>query len=173
MKTLYLLRHAKSDWSISSLDDFDRPLNKRGRRAAPMIGAVLQERGWLPDIVLCSSACRAQETWDLAAARLDRPPPLKLLKSLYLASPSRILSALSSLPDDVGSALVVGHNPGLQHLARRLADSRSNARARQALEEKYPTGALAVVALDLERWRGILEAPARLSEFVRPRDLES
>jgi len=172
MKTLLLLRHAKSDWSDATLDDFDRPLNKRGRRAAPLVGSLLRVRGLLPDLVLCSTARRALETWELAAARLDRPPPLKTLKSLYLAAPSRILSALATLPEETEVALVVGHNPGLETLARRLAGPGSNARALRELEAKYPTAALAVFSLDLQTWRRVAEAPARLLEFIRPRDLE-
>ena len=171
MKHLILLRHAKSDWSDPALDDFDRPLNKRGRKAAPVMGGLFNKQAWAPDLVLCSTARRAQQTWDLVAKELSRPVPVKPLKSLYLAPPSRILATLEPLPDDVGSAVVVGHNPGLHNLAHQLAGGGSDKRAANALAIKFPTGAVAVIDLEIAQWRDIRKGKSRLIGFFCPRDL--
>ena len=171
MKRLYLLRHAKSDWSDPTLDDFDRPLNKRGRKAAPLMGKLLRKHGLIPDLVLCSTARRAQQTWDLVAEKLGKSVPVKSLKSLYLAPPSRILTTLEPLPDDVESVILVAHNPGMHHLAHQLAGPGSD-RAARDLAAKYPTGALALFELDIASWRDVRKAKSRLTDFFRPRDLE-
>jgi phosphohistidine phosphatase len=171
MKRLFLLRHAKSSWDDAALTDHDRPLALRGRRAAPRIGEHMRGEGWIPDLVLCSTARRAVETLDLVLPRLGRSPPVRHLASLYLAPPSRILARLESLADDVGSVLVVGHNPGMETLARRLA-AHGSKKARDQLSEKFPTAALAVLDLDVEAWADVAGAAGRLVEFVRPRQLK-
>ena len=171
MKHLILLRHAKSDWSDPALPDFDRPLNKRGRKAAPAMGSLLRQRGWLPDLVLCSTARRAQQTWDLASEKLGKEVPVKSLKSLYLAPPSRLLASLEPLPDDVDRVILVAHNPGLHNLAVKLAGPGSDHAAAGDLTIKYPTGALASFDLDTACWRDVRQAKSRLTGFFRPRDL--
>lgn len=172
MKRIYLLRHAKSSWDDLSLRDHDRPLNTRGRKAAPRIGKLLRKRGWLPDLVLCSSAARAAETWELAAAELKAAPPEKHLKTLYLATPSQLLRALQRSPADCESVLLVGHNPGLETLAIQLAGAGSDRKALARLHEKYPTGGLAVFELDAERWSAAAPGACTLTAFVVPRDLD-
>ena len=142
-KVLYLLRHAKSSWSDPELSDFDRPLNERGRKAAPQVAAYMQRNGLAPDLVLCSSACRAAETWDLMSSAFGGDLTVKHQRSLYLATPSRILSALSHVPDSIERVLVLAHNPGLEHLAVRLAGSGSEPKALEEMRQKYPTATLA------------------------------
>lgn len=171
MPSLLLLRHAKSDWSEPGLGDFDRPLNKRGRKAAPLVGRYLRKAGLEPDLVLCSAARRAQETWELAAAELKRAAPVKTLRSLYLAPPSRLLAAIQRLPDAPERILMVGHNPGMEHLAAQLA-GRGDSSARTQMQEKFPTAALAVLNLDGRPWDALAPGGATLERFVRPRDLD-
>lgn len=171
VKTLYLLRHAKSSWADSSLADFERPLNRRGEKAAPRIGAYMHDAGWLPDLVLCSSAARACQTWELAAPLLGREIPVKRLKSLYLATPSRLLGVIRRQPDAVGSLLLIGHNPGLEALAAQLAGPRSKKKALAAFHDKLPTAALAVLTFEVARWAEVGRGGGRLTHFVTPREL--
>jgi len=170
MPELLLLRHAKSDWKDRSLDDFDRPLAPRGRHAAPLMGRWLAEKGLQPDLVLCSTAKRAEETLGLLLTALASAPETGYLKTLYLAPPSRLLAVLRRLGPDRGRVLLVGHNPGLHHLAVALA-GRSGGPAGRLLAEKFPTAALA--RFQVESWPELGQAPARLVDFVRPRDLEA
>lgn len=170
MPELLLLRHAKSDWKDKRLDDFDRPLAPRGRRAVPLMGRWLAERGLVPDFILCSTARRAVETLELLLTALASAPETSCLKTLYLAPPSRLLAVLRRLGPDRGRVLLVGHNPGLHHLAAALA-GRSGGPAGRLLAEKFPTAALA--RFQVESWAGLGRAPGRLLDFVRPRDLEA
>jgi phosphohistidine phosphatase len=171
MPELLLLRHAKSDWKDRSLGDFDRPLASRGRRAAPLMGDWLAERHLAPDLVLCSTARRAAETLELLLTALASAPETSYLKTLYLAPPSRLLAVLRRQRPDHGRILLVAHNPGLQSLALALAgqEGGSGASARQ-LAEKFPTAALA--RFEVEAWPTLGQVPARLLDFVRPRDIE-
>lgn len=112
MKRLILLRHAKSSWDTDAANDHSRPLNERGRAEAPLLGPRLVERGWRPDRVLCSDAVRARETWELAESTLDPRPAVHLDRRLYLAGPHQIREVVQDQPEDVGTLLLVGHNPG-------------------------------------------------------------
>jgi len=171
VKTLYLLRHAKSSWADDSLTDAERPLNRRGEMAAPRMGAYMHDKGWLPDLVLCSTALRAQQTWALVAAQLGRELAVKHLRSLYLAAPSRILDLIRRQPDAAGALLLVGHNPGLERLTAQLAGPGSKQKALAAFQDKFPTAALAVLRFEVERWREVGEGGGRLIHFVTPRAL--
>lgn len=171
MPELLLMRHAKSDWKDRSLEDFDRPLAPRGRRAAPLMGRWLAAQGLVPDLVLCSSARRAVETVELLLTALASRPETSRLKTLYLAPPSRLLAVLRRQGLDRRRILLVAHNPGLQGLAVALAGQARGADAAQRrLAEKFPTAAVA--RFRVEDWPMLGEAPARLMDFVRPRDLE-
>ena len=139
MKTIYLLRHAKSSWDDSSLDDFDRPLAKRGRRAASRMAAYLRDAGMIPDLVLCSTARRTLETWQHAAPALGTEIPLQALDGLYHGAPGDLLAALRRLPAEAGSVLLIAHSPGLEQLALRLAGPGSAPDALARLREKFPT----------------------------------
>ncbi|MCG8598429.1 MAG: histidine phosphatase family protein [Kiloniellales bacterium] len=171
MPTLMLLRHAKSDWSDPTLADFDRPLNRRGRRAAPLIGRYLRKQDLLPDLVLCSAARRAQQTWELASTKLRSEVPVKLLRSLYLAPPSRLLAAVQRQPDEVERLMLVGHNPGMENLAAQLSGG-GRAELRARMQEKFPTATLAVFGFTAKTWAAVASGGGDLQRFVVARDLE-
>jgi len=168
-KTILLLRHAKSSWAEPGASDADRPLAPRGRAAARTMAALIRDRGWRPDRVLCSAAVRTRETWALMAPLLGSDLPVRYLKDLYLAPPLRILDRLHRLPDTVGTVLAIGHNPGMQDLAVGLAAQGDPALIEQ-MARKFPTAALAVITTDAARWRDA--GPGTLAAFVRPKDLD-
>ena len=172
MKTLLLLRHAKSSWKDADLADFDRPLNKRGTKAAARMGRFLAEEGLVPASALCSAARRAQETWALAAEALDQDVPTKTYRTLYLASPARLLAVIQRQPAELSSLLMVGHNPGMGSLVLRLAGSGSDLPALTRVSEKYPTAALAELTFEGANWAELSPGAARLRRCVVPRDFE-
>jgi phosphohistidine phosphatase len=169
-RTLLLLRHAKSSWE-AGVEDFDRPLAPRGRRTAPLIGAEMVRRGWIPEQVVCSPARRARETWDLVAGALGPVPPATFEQGAYLAAPAALLRLVRGVAPEVGRLLVVGHNPGLQELALLLASPDSGAPL-ERLRAKLPTAGLAVLELPAGPWSALAAGSARLRAFVAPRDLE-
>lgn len=174
MKTLYLLRHAKSSWDDPAAEDHDRPLNARGLEAAAQMGRHMRSQSYRPALVLCSTARRTRETWETVAARLDSPPPVHHVRGLYLATPDQMLELLRRTDEPAPSALIVAHSPGTEQLALLLAepDGPRDARLRrEQIAEKFPTAALAVLTLPVERWRDLAPGTARLDAFVRPRDL--
>lgn len=115
-----MVRHAKSDWS-QALPDADRPLAERGRRDAPAIGAWLASHVDRIDLVVCSPARRANQTWRLAGAALDPPPPVRYDERMYGAGPAQLLTVLAELPDDTRTVVLVGHNPGLSELVTQMS----------------------------------------------------
>ena len=121
MKTIFLLRHAKSSWADDSLSDHDRPLNSRGRAAAPRVGAHMQGAGYLPDLVLCSTATRTRQTLDAILSELEVDPAIEFQEDLYLAGPGEMLDMVRSVPDTVESVLLVSHNPGTGMLTAGLS----------------------------------------------------
>lgn len=151
MKTLILLRHAKSGWDDPELADHDRPLAARGREAAPRMGAWLKAHGPVPDLVLCSTATRARQTLALALEVLGAEPETRFDRGLYLAGATAVLARVRRAPDEAATVMVVGHNPDFEQLARRLAATGGRA-ALDRLAEKYPTAGLAVIELPVERW---------------------
>lgn len=170
MRRLFLLRHAKSAWDDPALSDFERPLAPCGKKAALLMGREMTRRGWLPDLAVVSSAVRTRETWELAGAQLAAPCRTHFTEAIYEAAPWRILAEINNVPDDVGSLLVVGHNPGLELLARMLAGPGSAASALDRLNAKFPTAAIA--SLDVESdWAELGAASARLTDFITPREL--
>ena len=171
MKTLLLLRHAKSAWSDPRLDDHARPLNARGERSARAMADHLASRGPRPELILCSTALRTRQTLEPLLRRLGTPaPPISLEDGLYLASEGVLLGHLRTVPDSVGTVLLIGHNDGIGELARTLAGS-GPAGALASLGDKYPTGALAVLQMAGRRWDELAPGSAALVAFVRPRDL--
>ena len=170
MKSLFLLRHAKSSWTDLALDDFDRTLNPRGRRACGLVAAYIASHRIAPELMLCSAAQRVRETVDGLVGAFDAPPEIVFEESLYLAGADRLLARLHAVPDDVGTVMMVGHNPGLEELAGALVGGGDPAVAARMME-KYPTAALAVFTLAADRWRDLDRRGATLDAFVRPRDL--
>lgn len=171
MLTLLLLRHAKSSWDNPALADYDRPLAKRGKKAAPRMGVEIAALGLRPDLILCSSAVRARDTLALVLPELGTPSPEVVYDdALYMATPSALLALLRKLSanaDGPRTVMVVGHNPGLEELAELLVDG-GNEDAQELLAEKFPTCALAVLTFDGEGWDSIAPGAARLSQFLTP-----
>ncbi len=172
MKTLYLLRHAKSAWDDPDLDDHDRPLAPRGARAATLIGRHLRGRQFRPDRILCSTARRARDTLNLILAQLENGAnlPVEYGRELYLAGDRALLDRLRRMPDTVESVLLVGHNPGLQNLATRLTGS-GDPGALSDIAAKFPTGAFAELSFPTASWSDIGPRGATLQEFVVPKKL--
>lgn len=170
MPTLLLLRHAKSDWGDPARDDFDRPLNSRGREAAPRMGREIAARGWAPDHALVSPARRARQTWELASAQFPRPLTTAYDRRLYLASPETLLAALRQVEGVPETVVLVGHNPGIGELAKSLAGPGSGKPALDALREKFPTAALARFTF-AGAWADLAPGAARLTDFLRVKDL--
>lgn len=174
MKTLLLLRHAKSDRS-TSLGDAERPLSERGRNAAPRIGATMAERGFVPDLALISPSERTRQTWALIAPQLKENTPTEFLPQLYLAAASRLLETIHKLGRDRHSLLILGHNPGLEDLAARLAakqQSPEGDRALGKLKTKFPTCALAVLSFDIEDWEELRPGSGTVLAFITPSSLQ-
>jgi phosphohistidine phosphatase len=170
VKTVLLLRHAKSAWDSPGLSDHDRPLNRRGEKAARGMAEYLVAQGPQPDLILCSTAVRARQTLAPLVDLLTPAPPISLEKGLYLASEDVLLARLRDLPPEVGTVLLIGHNDGIWQLAEVLAGhGKTNSLA--ALREKYPTGTLACLAAPTPRWPDLAVGSAELLAFVRPRDL--
>jgi len=172
MKRLLLLRHAKSSWHDPSLNDFERPLNRRGRGAARIVGDYLVRKGLLPDLVLCSAAQRTRETLAFIQDRLDQDLPASIEKSLYEASPAEIARIVCKIEARFDTVMVIGHNTGLEELARRLSRM-GNEKARMRLAQQYPTGAMAVIDISGKGWSKLDGKDTALKRFVCPRDLES
>lgn len=170
MKTLMLLRHAKSSWADPSLDDHDRPLDARGERAAAAMGIYLRQLGACPSLVLCSSARRTRETFSQIQRQLPAEPEVRMEAELYLAPPRQILERLHRVGDEHDRVLLVGHNPSFADLAKRLA-GRGDRDAIARLGRKFPTGALAVFNLPVEHWRDAGPGAGELTEFTAPKDL--
>lgn len=170
MKTLTLLRHAKSDWSDGVSRDFDRPLNARGRRAARVMGAHMSAQGLSFDRVLASPALRVKATLDEVEAGYGGRLPRDYDERIYLATAWTLLDVVQETADTVERLLLVGHNPGLEELALQLAED-AQSLMRLEVEIKYPTATLAEIALDADRWADA--ARGRLLRFVRPRDLDA
>jgi phosphohistidine phosphatase len=167
MRVVHLLRHAKSSWDTGLPDD-ERPLAKRGRKAAKAIRRYLREQRIEPELVLCSSARRARETLELIEPAL-RSADVRVERSLYGAGGDELLDRLRAVPDHVGSAMLIGHNPGLQELALDLVGPAADVRE---LRAKYPTAALVTLAFGAPSWRLIEPGTGNLAGFVRPRELE-
>lgn len=168
MKTVLLLRHAKSSWDEPQLPDHLRPLAPRGKKAAPRIGSYMAEQGLQPGLVLCSPARRALDTWNLVSEQLGGVTQVDILEDLYHTSPATLLALIGELPDSIDSVLLVGHNPTFEELALSLAGE-GDEEGLAEMARKYPTGALAVIDFPIERWREIQAGLGSLRVFVRPR----
>lgn len=168
MKTLCLLRHAKSGWDNPSLPDHDRPLNERGIEAAGKVGRHLKELGIRPDLVLCSTARRAVDTLSLVLDGMGRGVPVEHERDLYLCGERALLERIRAVPDGVGTLLLVAHNPDMHHLAQHLAGHGDPA-TRRAVAEKFPTGGCAILSFETDHWRGVGRGQGTLTAFVRPR----
>ena len=145
MKTLLVLRHAKSSWDDAALDDHERPLNKRGRRDAPRMGELVREHGLIPDVVISSDAVRARLTAEAVVEAARYGGEILLDRRLYLAGPADILPLLRTVGEKAETVMIVGHNPGLEELVAQLTGDWQN----------LPTAALAQIVLPIDRWRDL------------------
>jgi phosphohistidine phosphatase len=169
MKTLHLLRHAKSSWKDPGLDDHDRPLSKRGRETAKSIAADLRRAKIAPDLVICSTALRARQTLDPIVQAI-KPPTVVLEKGIYEVAQEKIWKHLWKLPESADCVLLIGHNPGLHDLALALADADSGELV-PPRGGKFPTGAMASFRFD-GAWKAMQPHSAVLLSFTRPKAMK-
>ena len=162
MKTLLLMRHAKSSWKHPELADAERDLAKRGKKDAPLMGGVLKEKELVPEAILCSTAARARQTGEAVVEASGFQGTLEFQDALYLAEPDVYLAALCALPDALERVLVIGHNPGLEGLLQLLSGR----------TEALPTSTIAYLSLPVQRWADINEqTECELVEILNPRNL--
>ena len=161
MKTIHLLRHAKSSWKDPGQTDFERPLNGRGRDAAPLVGQFISKKKIRPDLILCSPAERARQTAALVIQSAKLNAELRFDERIYEASAAQLLEVVSQIDETVGFALLVGHNPGMEDLLRTLTGE----------SQTMPTAALARIVLDVEKWSKVREGTGRLEWLVRAKEL--
>ncbi len=171
MKTLVLLRHAKAGQAGPGLGDFERALTPRGTEDAARMGRAMAGLGLNPDLVLCSKARRARQTWDLAAPELSVAPRVEIGRALYLAAPGVLLDSVRRADYAAGTVLLVGHNPGLEWLAGALSGADSDPGALRGLAGGFPTAGLAVLIFETASWLDIDPGQGRLTHFLRPREL--
>ncbi len=173
MKKLTLLRHAKSSWDDPVSRDFDRPLNGKGKRAAAAIGAFIKRNILTFDQILASPAVRVIETLEQVGAASGASYEPEWDRRIYLASSATLIDILRGAKAEAGNILMVGHNPGLEDLIFDLVPDDGSSAARSAVEEKYPTAALAEMSLNISSWADITENCGTLDRFTRPRDLDA
>lgn len=160
MKTLYLLRHAKSSWEDRTVSDFERPLNERGKANAPIVGKLMAEIGLEPYVILSSPALRARATAELVKRSGNFDAEIRFEDRIYEASPQTLQQVISELNDAYVSALLVGHNPGIEGFIRLLTGE----------EESMPTAALANIELHIDNWDLIGSGRGELQKVYRPKD---
>jgi len=160
MKTIYLLRHAKSSWDDAALSDFERPLNERGLNAAPFMGEVMSRRGYSPSIIITSPAKRAATTAELVKDSAGLNSELRSDHRIYEASPNTLRSVATEIDDGMDSAMLVGHNPGMEGFIRYLTGEL----------EPMPTAALAVIELSIDSWKDLDADCGIIVEIIRPKD---
>ncbi|HJQ69896.1 MAG TPA: histidine phosphatase family protein [Blastocatellia bacterium] len=162
MKTLLLLRHAKSSWDDVSLRDFERPLAERGERDAPRMGEQLRQRGPLPELIISSPAARARQTAKAVIEAAGLTARLEFDDSIYGASSAELMRLMRRLPDAVNCALMVGHNPGFEEVVSRLTGS----------DERMPTAALACIEFQVDHWADLEDGAGRLVWLLTPKKLK-
>jgi len=161
MKTVLLMRHAKSSWKDSKLADMERPLNKRGKKDAPMMGKILRDKELTPQRIFCSPAVRTRQTAEAIVEKSHFKGQVEYVDPFYLAEPDVYLTSLQQLPDDMERVMLIGHNPGLEGLVQILS--------RQV--ESLPTSAIAHIVLPIKHWTELnADSEGDLVEILRPRD---
>lgn len=160
MKTLFILRHAKSSWDFPDLSDFERPLNKRGKKAAPFMGKLMQEKNLVPDLIISSPAERAKQTAKLVRESAEFDVETRFDERIYEASSHSLMYLVSEIDDEADSVMIVGHNPGFENLAGVLSGERY----------RMPTAALAVIDLEIKNWSDIAANCGNLREFLMAKE---
>ncbi|MCB9423397.1 MAG: histidine phosphatase family protein [Ardenticatenaceae bacterium] len=162
MKTLLILRHAKSSWDNAQLTDYERPLNSRGKQDAPLMGKLLREQDLVPDLIITSSAERALATAEAVALAGGYEQEIRATRSFYHADPDAYIDVLRQLDDSLERVMVVGHNPGMEELLEELT----------GLWEQMPTAALAQIALPINHWHEFEDGTTgELVNLWRPKEL--
>ena len=162
MKTLLVLRHAKSSWNDPALDDHERPLNTRGRRDGPRMGELVRQYGLIPELVISSDAVRARLTAEAVAEAAHYAGEILLDRHLYMASPADIVSVFRKIAGNAEIVMIVGHNPGLEELVEQLTGE----------QQDLPTAALAQIVLPIDQWRDLkLSTRGTLLGYWRPKEL--
>ena len=162
MKTLFLLRHAKSSWKDETLADFERPLNRRGKRAAETMGNYFKSKAIVPELIVCSPAVRARETLELVSHAAKWATEVRYDQRIYEASGLRLAEVVSQIDSDRKSAMLVGHNPGMEELLFLLTAERV----------EIPTGTVAKIEIKASKWVHSADKRASLEWLVKPRELE-
>lgn len=171
MKRLTVLRHAKSSWDDANLDDFDRPLNPRGWKAARRVGTELEKRKMKFDLALASPAARVRETIDGFIEGYGQPDfEIRFEPKIYEASVETLLDMIRELPERITAPLIVGHNPGLERLVVEL--TQAGDKFRDSVAEKFPTAAVAVVEFAAVRWANVRSGSGKIAELILPKDLD-
>jgi len=171
VKRLLLLRHAKAEAHTAQAGDHARGLAARGRTASGEMGVYLTSHGPVPDLILCSDARRARETLDGLLVTLKGRPKTEIEPALYLAESAALLTRLRKVNDRFETVMIIGHNPGLEDLAKDLMAASAAGPAYARMTAKFPTAALAVLAFEAESWAFVDHGGASLETFVVPRDL--
>jgi phosphohistidine phosphatase len=162
MKTLLLMRHAKSSWKEDHLADHERPLNKRGKKDAPRMGVLLHDKKLVPQSILCSSAVRARDTAKAVAESAGFKGDIQYLDRLYMAEADEFITVLRDLPDTVERVLIIGHNPGLETLLQVLSGR----------IESLPTAVVAFITLKISSWAELNnQLTGEIVEIWRPKEL--
>lgn len=161
-KIIYLFRHAKSSWDDPALADFDRPLNKRGEKAAPLMGKVMRARDVCPSIIYCSPSKRTRQTAKLAMKKAGfDEAEIVFENGLYHATTDGLTDVIKKIDDLLGEAMLIGHNPGLSELVYLLT----------GVEESFPTAALACIRLNIAHWKDVRSGCGKIEWIVRPREV--
>lgn len=160
MKTLLILRHAKSSWEDSSLSDYERPLNERGMKTAPFIGSILLENKLQPDVILSSPALRASQTALLVKEGGGLDAEIEFNDRIYEASPFHLLEIVTATPASANSLMLIGHNPGMEGLLKLLTGE----------THSIPTAGLIKVRLNVVNWADVHNDCGAIEMFIRPRE---
>lgn len=161
MKTLLIMRHAKSSWKEKELPDHDRPLKKRGRKDIANMAKILKKKALVPDLILSSTAIRAKDTANLMAEKLNFKGKLELVENFYMAEPETYIQKIATVPNKVENLLIIGHNPGLEGLVMTLGDKIAS----------LPTGSIAKIYLFIDKWSELTtETDGEINHLWLPED---
>ena len=175
MKRLFVLRHAKAG-PHDEKHDKERALIERGRSDSALMGAEMRKKDYLPDLVLCSDARRTTQTWEYAAPEIGAHPKTRFLDSLYDATAAAILKCIRAESGDARAVVVIGHNPGMEDIARKLVSKPASAEERSraaALAAKFPTCALVVLDFDVDEWAKVAPGTGALTDYITPAGLKA
>ncbi len=160
MKNLYLIRHAKSDWSDKGKNDFDRGLNKRGKKAILIMSNVLKKKKIMPDLILCSSAKRTELTTKGLAIEIGYTGSIKYIDSLYMAEPEEVISLIQDIDDKYNTVFIVGHNPETTELSYMITN---------AFIDNIPTLGIVCIELPIDNWKNMNIGEGKLKFFIYPK----